>query len=350
MRRHNLFCSPQLLFAVLFLGFLAFIPKPASATDPLGSVTANPISCGIVKGGHGMKGGVCFKAIVSCPNISQIPVALKVNRPVASSLGTILFSVGGGGIDWYDRHFTFGAEAIQEVVDAGYTAVQFDWEFPPLGRGNAKPTGWLTGPGGPRALACRWATLAQWVHDRLHDPSTAFCATGNSAGSAAAGYAVGHYGMGPEFDMLEETGGPPFARVDNGCLCNVSAPTPCGQGTLSECFLSNANAYLDPAYDNRACSNAEKTHHSPDTKLFLRDSLNSPDATFDFPSTDIHFVFGGMDSGPSVPEGMEWVNAITAKHPPVVDCVADAPHEIPNVKDGAQKIASDLIAFCKQSN
>jgi hypothetical protein len=153
--------------------------------------------------------------------------------------------------------------------------------------------------------------------------------------------------MGSEFNMLEQTSGPPFARIDNGCLCNTPPlQTPCGQGALSECYEGDANTYLDPAYNNHACSSSEKSHRSPWAPTFLHDSLDSADATYNYPTTDMHFVFGGQDNGSAVPQAVLWNSLITGKGRTTMDCVADAPHEIADVLDGATKVASDIIANC----
>jgi hypothetical protein len=153
--------------------------------------------------------------------------------------------------------------------------------------------------------------------------------------------------MGPEFNMLEETSGPPFSRIDNGCLCNTSPlQTPCGQGALSECYLGDAQLYLDPAYNNKSCSTAEITHRSPFAKTYLSDSLDAADASYRYPTTDVHFVFGGLDSGSAVPEALLWEGLISPKTPPTISCVPDAPHEIADVLDGATLVANDIISSC----
>ena len=112
------------------------------------------------------------------------------------------------------------------------------------------------------------------------------------------------------------------------------------------CYTTEANVFLDPAYNNKACSSAEQTHHSPMRAQFLHDSLNSTDATYTFPTTDIHLVFGGLDGTVGVAQGMTWAGVITGSSPPTVECVADAGHRIPDVLDGATKIANDITAFC----
>jgi hypothetical protein len=321
--------------------------RPAAASDPLGTVTAQTVSCESLRATHGVPGATCYLATVSCPGVQAQQVPLKVNYPKGTPAGTVLFTVGGGGISWYDEHFQYGATAVESVLNAGYITAQFNFDIPPEGSRGEQTAGWLTGPGGPRALACRWASTAKWIHDSINPTSKAFCATGNSNGAAVAGYALALYGLSPDFNMLEETSGPPLTRIADGCLCNQpSVQTPCGQGALSECYLKDANAFIDPAYDTNACSTAERTHRSGSEASFIHDSLDTADATYNFPSTDIHFVFGGLDDGSAVPEAVIWSGLITGKYTITTDCVADAGHEIADVLDGALKVANDLIAYC----
>jgi hypothetical protein len=174
-----------LILVILLLCTTTALVTTASATDPLGSVTANVVSCDSVKGTGGVPGGTCYKGTVTCPGINQIPVAVKVNQPTGTPIGTVIFESGAGGNTWYDKHFIYGASAIEDVIAAGYSAVQFAFEFYPLGSGNSKVfVGFLTGPGGPRTLSCRLATMVQWAHDTIRTGNTPFCATAESAGTA----------------------------------------------------------------------------------------------------------------------------------------------------------------------
>jgi hypothetical protein len=334
--------------ALLVSWFVMMAGNYAAAIDPLGSATGGAVSCSSVNATAGVPGGTCYLLQVNCPGIENISMALKLNAPSGTAIGTVMFAVGGGNTEWYDQHFTYGSNAIEMVESAGYNTVQTNYMFKPTGFGKGQTfAGWLTGPGGARALACRWATVAVWVHSNIAKANTPFCATGNSAASAAAGYALADYGLGSMFNMLEETSGPPLTHIDRGCLCNTPKEnTTCGQGVIAECYGMDARMFIDPSYNNTKCSAAEKIHRSSYDGQFLHDSLDSTDATLSYPTTDIHFVFGGLDTSGAVPQGLDWKNAITAKTTPVVDCVADAPHEIGDVLDGATKIATDLITYC----
>ena len=77
------------------------------------------------------------------------------------------------------------------------------------------------------------------------------CATANSGGAGAIGYALADYGMGSIFAMVEPTSGPVFSRIDNGCICNQpKLATPCAEGLQSECYgVTTAQQFIDPALE-----------------------------------------------------------------------------------------------------
>jgi len=329
-------------------------PPPATYPDTVGTVVSAQLpDCSSVSGSGGEPGGTCYNLTVTCPEVADITGVIKVNQLGSTSVGTVTFTNGGGAQPLYESAFTYGTTAIDMVVQAGYTAVQIGFPNPPVGfPAGGTFAGWLTGPGGPRRLACRWVTIAKWVHDNIRQTNTPFCTTGNSAGAAVVGYALAHYKQEALFTYVQETSGPPFTRIDHGCIC--TAPpimTVCGQGALSECFEDNANRFVDPSYDpsptsQKICSSA-KSGSTVNQQLFIDDSLATTDATYSFPDVNMHFIFGGQDTGSAEPEAMEWQPLITAKSPITSSCVADAPHLIADVLDGAQEVANDMIASCK---
>ena len=305
-----------------------------TATDALGTATGAPIACS-----ENNETDTCYSLTISCPNVSDITAVLRVTTPAGTPVGTVILGTGGGGNSFYDDNFFYGRVVINMIVQAGFTAAQINF--------NGLPTGWLSGPGGPRKLACRYATAVQWVYSNIHqsDSTRPMCATGNSGGAGAIGYALAHYGLDPILAMVAPTSGPVMGRVDYGCICNQPAkPTPCG-GPAGECYGRDAVKFIDPAYGSNICSSAELTHDTTNQALFYSDSVASADALFAYPKTDVHLLFGGLDDSAAVPLGMEWGVLITTKN--TVECVADAPHPIPDVLDGATTIANDLINYCR---
>jgi hypothetical protein len=332
------------LYLALVLSLVVvFMPSdnPLVATGkalPLGTASGRRITCPA----GGLKATVCYSLTIDSPQgVAPISATLKVIAPSGTPIGTVTFATGGGDTQFYDTNYTYGSTAIDEVVQAGYTAVEIAF--------NKNTAGWLTGPGGPLYLACRYATANQWIYTNLHQGGTTapMCATGNSGGAGAIGYALAEYGMGSIFAMVEPTSGPVFSRVDYGCICTQpTKSTPCGEGLLGWCYgVTDAEQYINPAYGNTWCSTAVQTHSTAHQAQFFNDSIKSSSASYTYPTTDVHVLFGGQDFTAAVPQGTDWVDSITTKKS--IECVTDAPHDLPNVLDGAQKVASDLINYCK---
>ncbi len=316
-------------------------------TDPLGTASGQQISCPT---GPGISiGGTCYSVALSCPGTTDLNGYLWVNVPAGAAVGTVLLTTGGNGEGLYWTSFVYGSNVVNNLLQAGYITVQtsFGGDFT-----GSQPNGWVTGPGGIRRVACRYATLAKWVQDKINPSGTALCATGNSGGSALIGYALAHYGSASIFKMVEATSGPPISRLDNSCECNQpDLPDPCNPSqSLTQCAgLMNAQNYIDPAYTAPICSQAVQSQSTANSAQFLSDSTLSPEATLAYPNTAVHFVWGGQDDSSAPVMGQLWQEAIKQQVIPKSNsfsCVADAPHPLPDVLDGAQHIVSDIVSYC----
>jgi hypothetical protein len=319
--------------AVLLLGGMAW-------ADSLGTARSRTVGCP-----EGNISGVCYAVTISCPEISEFTGYVKVTNPREFPFGTVIFSTGGNGTDLYEGNFIYGAKVLNTVLQAGFTVAQISWGHPFADQ----PFGWQTGPGGIRAVACRYATMAQWIYTNIHQGNSEapYCATGNSAGSQEIGLALTHYGLGSIFAMVEPTSGPPFARQDWACDCTQGgkAVNPCGVLQGYCVGLPNAESFVDPAYSAPLCSQEVETHSTIYDAIFLQDSVMAPDAELSYPHTFVKFLYGGRDTSTAPNQGETWDTAITSSK--ANSCVADADHEIPNSLDGAEQIASDLLTFCK---
>ena len=339
------------------------------ATDPIGTVsgvTTLPSCSG------SLQGATCFQMTVSCPGVADLTAYLKVNNPNALPVGTVLFGVGTGGSGLYDDPnaggFMMGETTVQNILTVGnFNTVQVSFGAP-FNPTPPQPNGWLQGPGGVRRLACRYATLADWVY---HNPKTInpnpnntattsapMCATGNSGGSGAIAYAVYEYGLDSEFAMIEPTSGPPMARIDQGCSpCNSNVQGPVCTDASS---MNNANlcyepadaAIIDEAYQSAGassptlCTNA-LNGNTPPSGLFQSDSIVYNPGTnnkISLPHTTVKQLFGDLDTSNAVPQGMVWGQSVSPS--PLATCIADAGHPIPDVLDGAKQIASDIQQYC----
>jgi hypothetical protein len=342
-------------------------------TDPLGTVssfTQFP-NCPQGGGSGSVGGGTCFQLAVSCPGVSDFSAYLKVNLPSGAPVGTVLFGVGTGGSGLYDdptaSGYDFGGQVVSSLLASGYNTVQVSFGAP--FDNMTTPHGWLTGPGGVRRLACRYATVADWV---FNHPSTInagvsagtsapMCATGNSGGSAAIAYAVYEYGLDTEFAMIEPTSGPVMTRIDLGCSpASVSGTGPVCSSSSNNSSMSyeiEDADIIDEAYQSAGsstptlCSSSLSGNPAPDAAtLFLSDSIIfDPTTKPSFPNTVVKQLFGDLDSSNAVPQGMTWTESIVpspASPVPIAQCLPGVSHDVPSDMGAAVQIASDISAAC----
>jgi hypothetical protein len=307
-----------------------------STQIPTGPVTATQVDCPAT----GPQGASCMALDISCPNIPNYTAYVKIITPT-NPIGTIIFTTGGGGNTLYETD-TYGTTAVQNVVDAGYEAVQLTFGAP-----FSNGAGWEDDVNGlgARAAACRYAMVAQWLAQQT--PSVPLCATGNSAGGQNIGEGLAHYGLGSYLSFAEITSGPPFSRVDLACNPTTVDPEvePCSNATVGMSVgVTDATNFIDPAYPGPWCSQQIQTGNILHQAQFLNDSITSPDAVLNYPSTTVRFVYGGQDLSSAIRQGLNYKSQITSSTS--VGCVADAPHNLDDALDGAQAIAADLIANC----
>jgi hypothetical protein len=344
-------------------------------SDPIGSVVSysNVSPC---PGSGGVAGGTCYQLNTSCPGVADYSAYIKVNNPTSSAIGTVIFATGTGGSNLYDEDpdftvgpFNGGLTVVQGVLAANYNTVQISFGSP---FNTATPNGWLQGPGGVRRLACRYATVVDWVYNNpsiinpsnTHTTSAPMCATGNSGGSGAIGYAVSDYGLGTELAMIDPTSGPVMTSINQGCSPSGTYTGPGNEpcsGSITDMSYSLADAaIIDSAYQSAGsttptlCTNGVVNNDSTNYNRFLSDSIlpTATPKTIAIHGTNVNLVFGCMDTTNAVPQGESWrlsvspKNPVTGSHPPEVP-VLDAPHAIPSVADGAAQIVTDITSLCQ---
>lgn len=320
------------------------------STRKLGTVSGvTSVTCS-----GGIKNGVCQQMTVSCPGVPNVFAYVKTNAPSGTSLGTVTYGTGTDGNGLYESIFTFGSTAVGNVLAAGYTTVQISWGTP---FNSSQPNGWVEGPGGVLASACRYATVTQWIYDNIQndDKTVPYCATANSGGAGALAYALSQYPTADILSMAEVTSGPPTGRLDWGCGCTSgSVAVQCGSSSsLGTCFGKADSPVWDPAYDPNdpsgtgLCSEAAVNGNFPPGGLnfFLGDSVEAPGAAYNLSKTHVNLVFGDADSSSAIPIGQDWFNNITSSKSQA--CVSGGMHSLANTLPGAQQIANDLIGMCK---
>lgn len=317
----------------------AFLPLATMAwADALGTARATSISCPT-----GSISGSCYAVTISCPDVNDFTGFVKVTYPAHKPVGTVLFTTGGNG-DFLYESYNYGTNALDEVVQNGFTVAQISWGEPFA----YQPYGWQTGPGGIRAVSCRYATMAYWIYTDIHlgNKTSPVCATGNSAGGELIGQALAHYGLGSIFSMVEPTSGPPFSRQDWACDClHPDAVDACGNLQTYCVGLYGATSFIDPAYTEPYCSEETLNHSTPYDPIFLRDSILAPDAILSYPNTSVRFLYGSLDQSGAPNQGGLWEDSITSSKSSL--CLSGVAHEIPDFSEGATQIAADIINNCE---
>jgi len=160
------------------------------------------------------------------------------------------------------------------------------------------------------------------------------------------GESLAHYGVDRIVSMVEASSGPPYSRLDYGCVCNAPPKLgPCGEGLVSQCVAADdAKEFIDPAYSSPICSSAQTTHDTTNAPEFISDGMPSPDATVGDPDTYVHLAFGDLDRSSAVTLGEDWESVITT--PNAFVCVPNAGHSIADSLTGAQQVATDIINHC----
>ena len=321
---------------------------PGTGTLAVGTSTVTALDPSMCGPASAVPTSHCYRISVTCPGIAPMDALVKVSDPAGTAKGTIVFGSGGGGEPLYEQ---FGAEAVNGVLSPllsqGYRLVQRSW---------TAGSGWLTGPGGTLRLACRYATLLDRIATDIHTGG-AFCATGNSGGSAEVSYAMAHYGMGRLLDLAVPTSGPPMGRIDYGCLGTAQVPgwatqcaalNVCGGTAACQYFVpppggapGGGSAVIDGTYGGGTDC---QTRNSARAQTWLGDSVASADAQLSYPQTAMRFIYGGSDCSEAVTLGRLYADAVKSDSAIVV--VPGAPHAIPSDAAGAQAVFDALSSQC----
>jgi hypothetical protein len=241
----------------------------ASAPRSLGTIS------GVTPGTGGQPcapGATCTALTVTCPGIEDLQAIVAVRLPAGAPKGTIYVHGGGGGDQFY-------ATNVDEYVNAGYRVAMVRWT-----------ADWEQSLNeGIKAGACRPATVMKWVFDNVQsaDRKTGFCAVGFSGGSGVLGYSLAHYGAGSMLDYAALVAGPPFGRIDYGCAPSTySGPARSLCPELADAPIALPTK-LDPWSHTTTCGSA--TPSAADIAKWTEESVVSPGASYDYPSTKVEF-------------------------------------------------------------
>jgi len=294
-------------------------------------VNSGPNDCG---------GEECFQISVECPNLGQAEHAvLKIGAPSSRReyKGMVLFMTGLGGTGFWERFGSTASRTLSKLRASGYRTVQLKWE-----------RGWLyAAPGrreGQAALACRPATVAHWLLERYDaGPNAAFCASGSSAGASQIAYMMGDYGLADRLDAVVMTGGPPFARLDWGCLRGDPE-----HAAFS--FSANQRRFIDGGFGySRDVEGPCTRGDAAFVPEWQQASHLTDGGTLVFPRTSVWVLIGDRDDVGARPQAEAYVAALRAAGSPDVhqESIKRTPHDVPSTSRGAKRVRKLLQQECR---
>lgn len=297
-----------------------------SIPRPLGTATlvSGPSSCD--ESSPLDRGAGCYEVTVSCPGVEMdMSFNLRVGEPEGSDLGTVLFMTGGSGGTYWDR--PAGAEAQRVVLElriAGFRTVELRW----IGR-------WWDGSSadeGAAVLACRIATAADWVYRTLHGGEV-FYAVGGSGGAAQVSYPLTHYGLDDRLDMIVPFEGPPFARIDLGCLLSEETPPGAYYGPPGQRTARFDSSYGFPEEEG-PCSLSDEAFR----EKFEDSSLAHGVRDFDHPTTCVRFIFGDAGNQNAQAQGALYIERLMeVPTNDVTLSIVPGPHALRSNPGGCQR-------------
>ena len=300
--------------------WIALLLTASTVAAPLGKVVELPDAC--PAGAGPADRTACRVVVVSCPELKDLRAQVRVIEPAAAKQvrGTVVLGSGGNGGGFYGGQ-EGGQKLVTELAAMGFRVVDRAWDG-----------GWPTQEGGMKKEACRYATLLTWIRDRIHTGGK-FVATGNSGGSAEIGYALTTYGRGEILDVAVLSSGPPVARLDYVCAAQASSEWTalCSSIVPKGAMECTPGCMLGPS--NAVC---KQVSAQPTAAQLLDDSVVHPGAVLAYPKTKVFFLFGALDCGEPVPNGLTFATKVTSEK--LIHFVPRTPHALFSTAEGRDAI------------
>ncbi len=310
-------------------------PPPPPGPRPLGTLVLTAEQDSTCPAGHSCQGFV-----VRCPSVSHDATGfLGVLPPDGTPRGVVMLFGGGAGRGWWSESSDLGGPFVEGLRSDGFVVVQTSWE-----------TGWSAAAPGeqtdPAVLACRPATVVDWVHAHHWTPGDpvgpvgrcGFCVTGNSGGASQVSYALSHYGLEPILDAVIPTSGPPHAALDKGCLRRP--------GEEAYWYSPDSARTIDSSYGFYGGGGPCETHDPAFTARWLGGAVDTGGDDYVHPATRVHFIFGGLDGGNAPDLGRDYRARLEAAGSPLVSEVEvpTMPHSVQASPDGLAALRDAILA------
>jgi hypothetical protein len=260
---------------LMLMLFLIMFSIPVHAGLPLGTLTPMTGSDPNCPAGF-----ACRAFQVSCamtPNVS----GFYSYRVAPNPIGVVIFFSGLGGTSWWSGANQFLPAMVNDLISAGYSVIQVRWK-----------TGWLESASGVDSglskLACRPATVINYLYKTFQPATNYLVITGNSGGSSQVSYSLAYYSLDGIVDVLIPTSGPPHSALQKSCLRNA--------GESGYWFDISQRRLTDKAFGffnaNGPCYLQKSTFFS----RWTSESVGYGGDDYTYPFTKVRMILGGDDA------------------------------------------------------
>ena len=291
----------------------------------------------------------CSSFEVRCEHLAE-PASGRMVVSAASGTyrGTIVIFSGGGGTSlWGTRgeDTTRYQEVLANWGDAGFRVVQVQWS-----------ENWWNGAAeneGFAALACRPATLTQWIADNLTEASAPLCVGGGSGGAGQTSYMLTHYGLEDRISLAVPWSGFWMGRIDTGCLDadprnallhyddRARRAIDLSYGFGSDEWVRSGEPAEMPA---GPCSTRD-----PSFEAAFAEASIAATGDYNYPHTLVWHILAGADEVGGLAQGLTYYEEMVRAGTPHVrlDVLPGAPHGLAREEAGLGKIRDVFLLECK---
>jgi hypothetical protein len=243
--------------------------------------------------------------------------------------GTVLSFSGGDG-----TALSGNEQAMTAWSEAGFRLVRVQWD-----------SNWWEGASeteGFAALACRPATVTNWVADHLVEAGQPLCVEGGSGGAGQVAYGLTHYGLEDQISLAVPWTGFWMGRIDLGCLDNDPRNAELHYG-------ESARRAIDLSYGFSSDGDGPCFRQDQTFRAAFAEASISVDSDLHYPNTLVWHVLAGADDVGALGQGITYYDALLRAGSPHVrvDVLPGLLHGLRGPTDeGMLKIRDAVLQEC----
>lgn len=252
-----------------------------------------------------MKGWKCLITSVTTSENLEYKVAIKWNRPLISSVGTVLLAVGGAGVG-ESRLDPPSKKFIDELDEIDHIrTIEIEFIDPPNSTNSWG--GYFAHFGSYKSASLAFVSALELVLEKGLVKGSFLNYMGGSNGSTVVAYAMSHHGIDRYFDRVVFQMGPFLPDLNNACDPKSASSFYINNPEQQKSVFSLINYWNYGDAAKNVCN-----YLSNDRTSILKNGKSS------FPNTQLHVVIGAKEETEGfgkwiLASNLEWYNGIHAK-------------------------------------